>query len=77
MLKHVDGKLTSVPHGLLAKEILGLTLELTVLKSGAGWYIGTFDNEGPVSRESVEYYQTESLADQALEQDLWTQKENP
>lgn len=77
MLKHIDGKLKSVPHGLLAKEILGLTLELTVLQSRAGWYIGTFDNEGPVSRESVEYFQTESLAVQALEQNLWNQKENP
>ena len=77
MLKHVDGKLTSVAYGRLAKEVLGLTLELTVLKSAAGWYIGTSDNGGPVSRESIEYYQSELEATQAFEQDLWTQKDYP
>lgn len=75
MIKHINEKLKMVPHGLLAKKTLNLTLELKVLKSAAGWYIGTFDNEGPVSRESKEYYQSESLANQALESSSWTQRE--
>ncbi len=76
MLKHINGHLKSVPHGLLAKEILDLTLELQVLKSAAGWYLGTVDDEGPVSRESLEYFQTESLAECALEDRAWIQREH-
>jgi len=34
-------------------------IALTVLHSAAGRYIGTSDREGPVSRESVEYFQCE------------------
>ena len=77
MLKHINGKLKSVPHGLLAKELLELTLELKVMKSAAGWYLGTFDENGPVSRESVEYFSTESSAEAAFKAGSWTQRDHP
>ena len=54
-----------------AQEILALTLELKVLKSAAGWSIGPFDHDDPVSRGSQDYYPTESLAKQAFESDPW------
>ena len=43
----------------------GLKLELQVLQSGAGYYIGTFCNCGPYSRESG-YYRTREEADAAM-----------
>lgn len=53
-------------------------LELEVLESAAGFYIGTFDpNEGPVSRESVEYWPTRKKAETALTTNLWTRRLNP
>jgi hypothetical protein len=62
--------------GLLA-ECYGLKkLSLQVLHSAAGFYIGTFDDEGPCTRESVEYYLTHEAAQLALDQDTWTQRSN-
>ncbi|EAR7391878.1 hypothetical protein LH785_001215 [Salmonella enterica] len=52
--------------GLLAARFAGLSLPLKVLRSGAGYYIGTQNEEGPVSRESVEYFATHSQAERAL-----------
>lgn len=51
--------------------------ELQVLKSQAGFYIGTLSEGLPCSRESVEYYETEKAAMQALIDDSWTQKVAP
>lgn len=47
--------LNSTPHGqgLLALEYCGKRLPLQVLQSAAGFYIGTMDDDGPCSRESV------------------------
>jgi|GEM_PF-5384825 hypothetical protein len=47
-------------------------LPLCVLKSGAGYYIGTADDAGPVSRESEEYWRSEECAQLALDKQLWT-----
>lgn len=66
-----------VKYGKLALECCDLKLELRVLRSGAGWYLGTFDKEGPVSRESLEYWDTEDQADHALLYNLWTQRSHP
>ena len=60
--------------GILAAES-GFHLPLQVLKSGRGYYIGTANNEGPVSRESEEYFTTQSKADQALQSGVWTQRQ--
>jgi hypothetical protein len=63
--------------GQLARDWCNKRLPLVVLKT-CGYYIGTFDPEsGPCSRESVEYYLTESEAQIALDTGSWTQKANP
>lgn len=52
--------------------------ELQVLESQAGFYIGTYDPaEGPVSRDSMEYWPTRQLAEQVLETGNWTRRDNP
>lgn len=64
--------------GTLAQEDLDLRLPLQVLRSGAGFYIGTCSDElGPVSRESVEYWRDEESALNALQTGEWTQRQNP
>lgn len=53
-------------------------MPLKVCRSGAGYYIGTWDDiEGPTSRESVEYYPTVEAAQEALKLDNWTQRADP
>ncbi|EBW7148989.1 hypothetical protein XZ90_004366 [Salmonella enterica subsp. enterica] len=66
---------TTASIGILAAEFAGLSLPLQVLRSGAGFYIGTANEMGPVSRESVEYFATAELAERALEQGTWSQRE--
>jgi len=62
--------------GLLASVHVGERLPLQVLRSAAGHYIGTFD-DGPVSRESAEYFPTREVARHALETGAWTQRQHP
>lgn len=62
--------------GILAQQ-QGFELELQILKSQRGFYIGTATNEGyPVSRESAEYFPDSSIAQQALTDNRWTQRED-
>lgn len=64
--------------GRLALKYANLEKPLQVLPSAAGWYIGTWDvNDGPVSRESVEYFPTEEEAKEALKSSTWTQRNHP
>ncbi|EDI0464859.1 hypothetical protein CC761_10670 [Salmonella enterica subsp. enterica serovar Newport] len=67
----------TVSTGMLAAKFAGLSLPLQVLRSGASFYIGTENEMGPVSRESVEYFATAELAERALEQGTWSQREQP
>lgn len=60
-------------YGKLAMQI-GQRLPLQVLRSAAGYYLGTFDAEGPVSRESVEYWPQRTQAEDALRSGGWTQR---
>lgn len=62
-------------YGRLAQDICGKKLELRVLQSAAGFYLGTADEMGPVSRESNEYWRKQESAEHALIHDHWTQKE--
>jgi hypothetical protein len=48
-----------------------------VLCSAAGHYIGTADEDGPVSRESVEYFRSQHAADHALATGRWQQRIHP
>lgn len=60
--------------GYLALAYLGERRPLQVLRSGAGYYIGTADEDGPVSRESVEYFRSFHAANQALTTGCWQQR---
>ena len=64
-------------HSYIAYTFLGLILELKALKSAAGWYIGSSNCEGPVSRDSFEYYPSIYTARAALTACSWTQRFNP
>jgi len=55
--------------------------KLQVLKSAAGWYIGTLYNnpdgyQEPGSRDS-EYFPTEEIANEVFKGELWCQRVNP
>ncbi|NUU68585.1 hypothetical protein HQN64_21095 [Enterobacteriaceae bacterium BIT-l23] len=60
--------------GILAAAT-GFQLPLQVLQSGRGYYIGTMNDEGPVSRESEEYFRTHDKASKALQGGTWTQRQ--
>jgi len=60
-------------YGQLARRWCKLELPLQVLQSNSGFYIGTADGDDPVSKESVEYFQTHAAAQQALQDGTWTQ----
>lgn len=66
-----------VRTGKLAREWCGLKLPLKVCRSGAGYYIGTWDESGPISRESEEYWGSKEKAQEALDKNEWTQREHP
>ena len=74
MLIYEGDIIRQVPHGKLAKEITGQYLELQVLQSNAGYYLGTADKEGPVSRESG-YYGSIEQAQLDLESGEFMQRE--
>ncbi|WP_127446648.1 MULTISPECIES: hypothetical protein [Xanthomonas] len=53
----MNSSIEDEPYGQLALIHLGKLLRLQVLRSAAGYYLGTVDVDGdPVSRESVEYF---------------------
>lgn len=60
-------------NGILAAAA-GYTLPLEILKSGRGYYIGTQCSEGPVSRESEEYFKKYEQAERVLKNGTWTQR---
>lgn len=67
------------PTGKLAFDVMGVRLPLEVLQSARGFYLGTYNESGPVSRESAEYWPTEEAARKALDTgpDAWTQRDHP
>ncbi|EPB9494589.1 TPA: hypothetical protein L4Q76_001691 [Pseudomonas aeruginosa] len=60
--------------GYIALVGLGEHLPLQILRSAAGYYIGTADADGPVSRESAEYFPRQELAAEALKTGNWQQR---
>ncbi len=60
-------------YGQLAAQF-GYALPLRVLSSNAGFYIGTANHSGPITRESQEYFPSEEAALKALETSGWTQR---
>lgn len=63
--------------GHLAMQFVGRDLPLQPLESGAGFYLGTADRDGPVTRESVEYFADRAAAERALKLGNWTQRQAP
>jgi hypothetical protein len=64
----------SEPYGRIAM-CCGFHLPLKVMKSNAGYYIGTMTVDSvPVSRESLESWTTAEKAQKALNSDDWTQR---
>jgi hypothetical protein len=64
--------------GHLAQTFADCELPLEILKSAAGYYLGTCHLEqGPFSRESEEYFPSAQVAQNALESGAWTQRRNP
>lgn len=63
--------------GRMTHEVLGLKLELQVLHSAAGYYLGTCDDGGPVARESQEYWGTYEAAQKALDDGDFLQRWEP
>lgn len=54
----------------------GQPLPLEVHKSRAGYYLGTWSDDGPFTRESAEYWRTQDKAAEALKTGRWTQRPN-
>lgn len=63
--------------GMLAQRFCKKTLPLQVCRSNAGFYIGTYSEDGPCSRESVEYFRKEADAHDAMRVGNWTQRQHP
>lgn len=55
-------------------EDCNVTLKVKVHESGAGFYIGSWCNCGPYSRESKEYWPERGLAEFALAIDSWERR---
>jgi len=64
-------------YGHLAMQFVGRDLPLQPLDSRAGFYLGTGDLDGPVTRESVEYFIDREAAERALQKGDWTQRQAP
>ncbi len=63
--------------GYLALIHVGKRLSLQVCHSAAGHYIGTTDADGPVSRESAQYFRSYHAASHALATGRWQQRLHP
>jgi|GEM_PF-1883592 len=64
-------------HDVRAALHSKIRLPLQILESAAGFYIGTANEDGPCSRESVEYWPSRGQAEDAFGTNDWTQKTEP
>ncbi|WP_288132415.1 hypothetical protein [Accumulibacter sp.] len=55
----------------------GKSFPVSVCCSRQGYYLGTMSDEGPFSRESVEYWNSRTDAERALARGAWTQRREP
>ena len=62
--------------GKIAKHY-GYYVQVQVLHSNAGYYIGTHLDGTPLTRESNEYYKSKVAANRALVSGSWTQRNVP
>lgn len=80
-LDRIEGVLpsceASVLCGVLAKRRSQLDLPLDVCYGVRGYYIGTFCDAQPYTRESEEHWSRRELAATALKNEDWTQRIEP
>lgn len=65
------------PVARIASAALGHPVRLEVCYSAAGFYLGTYVQAEPYSRESVEYWRKREEAEAALASGRWTQRQQP
>lgn len=63
------------PVARIAAAALGRPVPLEVCYSAAGFYLGTYVDNEPYSRESAEYWTTREAAEAALAGGQWTQRQ--
>lgn len=63
--------------GYLALTYVDKRLLLQIRHSAAGYFIGTADESGPISRESFEYFRSHQAASHALTTGRWHQRRYP
>lgn len=68
---------TARPVAQIASAALGHPVPLEVCYSAAGFYLGTYVQAEPYSRESVEYWRKREEAEAALASGRWTQRQQP
>lgn len=68
-------EVTEQQFGMMAEQY-GEKLPLEVYRSQAGFYLGTYSERGPFTRESVEYWRKKEQAEKALATGNWTQRYN-
>jgi hypothetical protein len=68
---------TAVACGKLAKQLSKLELPLDICYCARGFYIGTYCDAQPYTRESEEYWTRRELAATALKIGEWTQRTAP
>jgi len=62
--------------GYLAHKWGHVVAPLAILRSRAGWFLGTEGEFGPGSRES-DYFSSPAAAEEALNSGCWAQRPNP
>ena len=66
------------PLSMICLEYLKEEHPVAVCESNAGFYIGVVsETEGPLSRDSEEYFPTREAALAALDSGSWTQRLHP
>lgn len=63
----------TVQFGALARAS-GKEYPMEILRSAAGFYLGTCSDSGPFTRESIQYWPTREKAKKAWDEGRWTQR---
>lgn len=63
----------TVQFGALARTC-GKEYPMEILQSAAGFYLGTYSDSGPFTRESMQYWPTREKAKKAWDSGRWTQR---
>jgi hypothetical protein len=69
----------AVTHGLSyqAQQFCGEERLLRICRDTFGWYLGAWDQGGPLVRDSEEYWDTQAAAQIAFDTHTWIQRMDP